>query len=47
MLERRGTVGEALIVANDQVVDETLAGELEVKKTQVETTTGLALEKVR
>ena len=28
MLERRGTVGDALIVANDQVVDETLAGEL-------------------
>ena len=37
MLERRGTVGAALIVVNDQVVDETFAGELEVRKTQVET----------
>ena len=47
MLERKGRVGDDLIVAGDQVVDETLAGELDVKKTQVETTTDLALTKVR
>ena len=47
MLERKGKVGNDLIVVGDQVVDETLAGELEIRKTQVETTTGLALTKVR
>ena len=47
MLERKGKVGGDLIVAGDQVVDKTLAGELEVRKTQVETTMGLALTKVR
>ena len=36
-----------MIIAGDQVVDKTLAGELDVKKTQVETTTDLALTKVR
>ena len=35
MLERKGKVGDDLIVASDQVVDETLAGELDVRKTQV------------
>ena len=47
MLERKGKVGDDLIVASDQVVDETLAGELDVRKTQVETTKDLALTKVR
>ena len=47
MLERRGLNGAALAVVNDKVVDDTFAGELEVKKTQVETSTSVALEKVR
>ena len=47
MLERKGKVGNDLIIVGDQVVDETLAGELDVRKTQVKTTTDLALTKVR